>query len=194
MFRVLQKANLACAAFGTLVLCAGCGSQETPTNQSVSSQATKVAAVKKVMKTPDATVKVFLQSLKLGNQQRATELLTSLAQQEMQRHEAMIQPPGSTTATFEVTQVEYVGEQQEAAHVFSLWRDTDPEGDLTEHEIVWILRQQGEEWAIAGFATRVFDDRPPIILNFEDPMDLHRKRNAVDAEIARRNRTESQTR
>jgi hypothetical protein len=35
----------------------------------------------------------------------------------------------------------------------------------------------------------VFEDQPPLILNFEDPMDAQRKRSAVDQEITRRQQT-----
>jgi hypothetical protein len=99
----------------------------------------------------------------------------------------MIQPPGSPTATFEVTQTEILGDQKDGAHVLSTWSDTDANGQQTSHEIVWILRRETAGWAIAGFATRVFEDQPPLILNFEDPLDLQRKRDLVDAEITRRN-------
>ena len=176
-----------------LVICVGCGSpqpstsepSETPDEGATGKNMPSTPTVPRLA-SPDATVTAFLQALKSGDQQRATGMLTSLAQREMARHEATIQPPGSHTANFEVSEIEYVGAQQKAAHVLSVWRDSASDGTASEHEIVWILRQNGIGWAIAGFATRVFPDRPPVVLNFEDPMNLHRKRAAVDAEIARR--------
>jgi hypothetical protein len=128
----------------------------------------------------------FLTALKSGDQARATSMLTLVAQQKMAETEAMIQPPGSPTATFEVTQTEILGEQQDGAHVLSTWSDASADGAQTRHEIVWIMRREHEGWAVAGFATRVFQDQAPLILNFEDPLDLQRKRDFVDAEISRR--------
>jgi len=135
---------------------------------------------------PKQAVEVFLEALKSGDQDRSTAMLTAKAQTEMAKTEAAIRPPGSPTARFEVTEVEYLGENNEAAQVHSIWDDAEADGTPTRHEIVWILRQESSGWAIAGFATQVFPDQPPLILNFENPLDLQQKRNAVDAEIARR--------
>jgi hypothetical protein len=137
--------------------------------------------------TPEETVKQFLTALKTGDQSRATSMLTVKAQQEMTRSEAALQPPGSPTAQFQVTESEILGEQQEGAHVLSVWTDAEDDGATSSHEIVWILRREPSGWGVAGFATRVFEDQPPLILNFEDPQELQRQRAAVDAEIARRN-------
>ncbi len=136
---------------------------------------------------PQSTVTQFLTVLKNGDQARAMSMLTVKAQQEMAKSEATIQPPGSSTAQFKVTKSEIVGDQQDGAHVLSDWTDTEEDGSTSTHEIVWILRHEATGWAVAGFATQVFEDQPPLILNFEDPMELQRKRTAVDAEIARRN-------
>jgi hypothetical protein len=67
----------------------------------------------------------------------------------------------------------------------STWTDQESAGKAT-HEIVWLLRKETAGWAIAGMATTVFEDQPPLILNFEDPLEAQRKRTEVDAEIARR--------
>jgi hypothetical protein len=135
---------------------------------------------------PTETVAEFLKALKSGDQTRATSMLTVKAQEEMARREARIQPPGSPTAEFKVTEFEFIGEDKQGAHVLSTWSDTEANGSPTTHEIVWILRRDGEGWAVAGFATQVFEDQAPLILNFEDPVDLQQKRAHVDAEIARR--------
>ncbi len=135
---------------------------------------------------PEHTVTEFLTALKGGDDAHATSLLTSRARQEMERANAAIKPPGSPTAEFQVTEVQYIGEAQEGAHVLSSWVDTETDGTRQSYEIVWILRQENGGWAIAGMATQVFEDQPPLILNFEDPEDAQQKREAVDQEIARR--------
>lgn len=134
---------------------------------------------------PDEAVRQFLSALKAGDQSRATSMLSVKAQKEMARTDAAIRPPGSNTADFKVTEVEYLGPEKSGAHVLSTWTDKES-GKATTHEIVWILRHEDGGWAIAGMATKVFEDQPPLILNFEDPLDAQRKRTAVDAEIARR--------
>ncbi len=42
---------------------------------------------------------------------------------------------------------------------------TTPDRD----RVVWMLKKQGEGRRIAGMATRMFPDMPPVVLNFEDP-------------------------
>jgi hypothetical protein len=176
-----------------LAIAAGCNSGEsqpaTPdTNQTAAAGGNQQASVQvERYESPDETVRQFLTALKTGDQPRATRMLTVTAQQEMAKSEATIQPPGSSTAQFEVTQVEILGDQKDGAHVLSQWTDKESDGTTSSHEIVWILRRETSGWAIAGFGTRVFEDQPPLILNFEDPQELQRKRAAVDAEIARRN-------
>lgn len=134
---------------------------------------------------PDETVRQFLTALKAGDQPRATSMLSVKAQQEMARTEASIRPPGSSTAVFQVSTVEYVGADQSGAQVLSTWTDQEAAGKAT-HEIIWLLRKETAGWSIAGMATAVFEDQPPLILNFEDPLEAQRKRTEVDAEIARR--------
>lgn len=181
----------------SLCVCSGCGNSRTESTPPKSDQnataqtkssAPAGAATSARFQHPKDAVVAFLEALKSGDQKSATRILTKKAQEEMARTEASIQPPGSPSATFEVTDFEYIGEGQQGAHVFSRWTDVDPDGAKSSHEIVWILRQDQQDWAVAGFATRVFDDQDPLILNFEDPLDLQRKRSAVDEEIARRDK------
>lgn len=167
----------------------GDGNATTAKAPAASSQQA-IATISPLQATPDVAVSSFLDALKTGDEARATSMLTSKAQAEMDRTEAAIKPPGSPTAQFNVSEVEYLGEQQTGAHVLSTWTDADDSGSEQTYEIVWILRKEDVGWAIAGMATRVFDDQDPLILNFEDPLDAQQKRNAVDQEMARRNEPE----
>ena len=173
----------------------GCGgrTEDVPapdTNTTAAKQSSEQTTNNQVAVTrfshPKETVTEFLQSLKAGDQKRATSMLTVKAQTEMARTEAMIAPQGSQSATYEVTDFLFLGENEEGAHVMSSWTDVESNGESSSHEIVWILRKDQGGWAIAGFATSVFEDQDPLLLNFEDPMDLQQKRASVDAEIARR--------
>lgn len=187
-------------SFGCLLLClavalTGCspsdsGDGNTTTSQkpaAPSTQSTAEAVKSPAQATPDAAVTNFLKALKAGDDSLATSMLTKKAQAEMERTESAIKPPGSPTATFNVSEVEFLGEQKTGAHVLCTWTDKDEAGADKTYEIVWILRDEAAGWSIAGMATRVFDDQDPLILNFEDPLDAQRKRQAVDQEMARRN-------
>ncbi len=67
------------------------------------------------------------------------------------------------------------------------WTDLDIDGQPRTDRIVWMLRQEETDgWRISGMATRVFPDMAPIILNFEDPIDMLRKQQQAEEEIARR--------
>ena len=109
----------------------------------------------------------------------------------MERANAAIKPPGSPSAEFKVTEVAYLDDAKDGAHVLSSWMDTDTDGARQNYEIIWILRKDSGGWAIAGMATKVFDDQEPLILNFEDPLEAQEKRQAVDEEMARRQQAPS---
>ena len=177
----------------SLIGCGGGGDTATEpsegdaTSQRASSNAAPdIAVSKQRYAQPDQTVSAFLTALKSGIQSDATALLTTKAQIEMAKASASIQPPGSGSAEFEVTEVKYLGAEQTGAHVWSTWTDREEDGTESQHDIVWILRRETDGWAIAGFATIIFEDQDPLVLNFEDPQELQQKRMAVDEEIATR--------
>jgi limonene-1,2-epoxide hydrolase len=180
------------AALMLLIASPGCQpSESTPAAQdgNATAQSSPASAIPRNAAggaRPEETVSAFLQALKMGDDARATSLLTAQAQREMERANAAIKPPGSPTAEFAVTEVQYLGEAKDGAHVLCSWTDTDTDGSRQSYEIVWMLRNEGGSWAIAGMATQVFEDQPPLVLNFEDPVDAQRKREAVDSEIVRR--------
>ncbi len=193
-----MNASAKMVAIIMLAVSVGCKPDEpaTPSGDSNSSAAVKPAkqatgqapkAASRVRHAePKESVAKFLEALRSGDDQLASSMLTSKAQEEMARTEAAIKPPGSSTAKFDVTEVELMGDAKDGAHVLSTWTDTNLDGSEETYEIVWLLRKEAEGWAIAGMATKVFDDQEPLILNFEDPIDAQRKREAVDEEIARR--------
>ncbi len=139
---------------------------------------------------PDVVVFEFLEAVRTGDDEKAAELLTSLARQKTAEFDMIVAPPGSDTARFEVTEVDRsVGDG--AVHVGSTWTDVDELGNEHTEKIVWILRQEilRQEtvgWRIAGMATKVFDDQPPLFLNFENPEEMMRKQELVEQEIERR--------
>lgn len=161
----------------TVFTLAGCGGGNA---------APEAAATTNVVQqnSPELAVAEFLEAVRTGQDDKASRLLTPLARQKTTEMELEVAPPGSDTAKYKVGEVEYVAE--DGAHVASEWTDLDEEGQPHTDAIVWMVRREADGWRIAGMATRVFEDQPPLYLNFEDPEDMLRKQQLVAQEIERR--------
>ncbi|HEX4148657.1 MAG TPA: hypothetical protein VHY20_06705 [Pirellulales bacterium] len=132
----------------------------------------------------------FLEAVKTGNDAGAAAMLTKLARQKTTEMQLVVAPPGSSTAAYQVGEVEFIG--SEGAHVASTWTDIAEDGKPHTDTIVWILRRDPEGWRIAGMGTRIFEDQPPLLLNFEDPEEMIRKQRVAEEEMQRRAQTASQ--
>ncbi len=132
---------------------------------------------------PEEVMTAFLEAVRAGDDGKAAGLLTPLARQKTSEMEMVVAPPGSDTAKFEVLESEVIGAE---AQVATDWTDLDADGRPHTDRIVWMMRKVGDGWRISGMATRVFIDRPPIVLNFEDPADMLQKQQQAEEEIARR--------
>jgi hypothetical protein len=143
------------------------------------------AAQKPAIKTdtPQATVQVFLDAVRAGNDEQASAMISSIARQKTAALTGSITPPASDTAKFSVGKVEYVGE--DGARVASVWTDVDGDGQAHSDEAVWVLRKEAEGWRVAGVAAMIFPGEEPLLLNFEDPEDMKRKQQEVRDRIAR---------
>ena len=164
-------------ALAFLVPLAGCG-------KSADAPASGAAEL-----TPDQTVSRFLDSICRGNTEQAASMLTLVAREKTAQTQMVLSRPGSDKATYKLCGVEYVAE--DGAHVGTVWTDTDEDGQQYDDNVVWLLRKEPEGWRIAGMATKVFDDQPAVILNFEDPDDMLRKQNLAEQEKARRAQAEN---
>ena len=134
-------------------------------------------------------VRDFLQAIKSGDETVSNNLLTPLARQKTAELDMAVAPMGSESASFEVGEVELPAEGEgELAHVASAWTDIDDDGREHTDEILWVLRREDEGWRIGGMATKVFEDQPPLLLDFEDPVDMRRKQQLAEAELERRAR------
>jgi hypothetical protein len=167
---VCDKLPLA-AALGAVLFLAGCGS------------AGSASSGPSIGEGPEGATKAFLEAVRIGDDKTAATLLTPVARKKTAEKQMVVAPPGSDTATYSVGDVQYV---DDGAHVASDWTDVDAEGRMHTDRIVWILRQESEGWRIAGMATKVFPDRPPVVLNFEDPDDMLRQQQSAEAEMAKR--------
>ena len=133
-----------------------------------------------------STVASFLEAIKRGDDEGARSMLTKIARAKTQEMGISVAPPVSSSATYSIRDCEMVAETDDLAHVGTTWTDTDPDGFTTTENVIWAVRLDPEGWRVVGMATRVFDDLPPLLLNFEDPEDMLAKQELVALEIQKR--------
>jgi len=135
---------------------------------------------------PTEVATQFMQAIKDGDQEKASDLLTTAAQKEAERSGLEVAPPGSQTARFSVGEVRYLDEAKSVAYVASMWSEQFEKEQPETEEVVWIVRKEKSGWRVAGMSTQVFEDAPPLVLNFEDHADMERKQQLVAEEMMRR--------
>ncbi len=165
----------AMAATGAAWL-AACG---LPANAEL--DATKTAPAK-------ATVVAFLDAVKRGDDATARGLLTKVARAKTDELGMSVAPPVPDSATYAVRDCELVSDAGDVAHVATVWTDVAADGSKSSENVVWVVRLDPEGWRVVGMAMRVFDDMPPLLLNFEDPDDMLAKQDMVAAELEKRAR------
>ena len=171
----------------------GCNHSDTPEstaqNEADSEQIvveTVTDEVQKAAQDPKAVIELFLVSLRHGDADTTSRLLTSKARTETAKHDMVVRPPGSETAKFVVGQTIYTTETHDICHVESNWTDVDDAGRRQTYEIVWILRKEPSGWAVAGMATELFSGEAPLVMNFEDPLDMLAQQQRAELELTRR--------
>jgi ketosteroid isomerase-like protein len=182
-------------------MAAGCGSSgdsprgESAANEDDGASQAEAKTAKKARKkrsdvpAPERVVNDFLQAIREGDETKANDLLTPLAREKTAEAKMAVAPTGTETAQFEVGEVEFPKEGNGAiAHVLARWTDVGDDGQPHTDDILWVLRREDEGWRIGGMATKVFDDEPPLLLDFEDPADMLRKQQLAEAEMERRAR------
>jgi len=133
-----------------------------------------------------ATVTQFLEAVKRGDDDGARAMLTKVARAKTLEMGISVAPPMTSTATHSIRECEMVADSQDLVHVGTTWTDTDPDGFTTTENVVWAVRLDPEGWRVAGMATKIFDDLPPLLLNFEDPEDMIAKQAMVAKELHKR--------
>ncbi|MEO1992815.1 MAG: hypothetical protein ABGW78_12825 [Pirellulales bacterium] len=140
-----------------------------------------------------AAVATFLDAVKRGDDGAARGMLTKVAAAKTKEMGISVAPPVPASATYSIRECELVGDSEDLVHVATTWTDTDPDGFTTTDNVVWVVRLDPEGWRVVGMAMRVFDDMPPLLLNFEDPEDMLAKQQLVAAELQRRLKLASST-
>jgi hypothetical protein len=133
-------------------------------------------------------VVVFLEAIKRGDDAAARGMLTATARAKTQELGISVAPPVNDSAAYTVRDCEVIGEGGDLVHVATTWTDVDPDGFQSSDNVIWVVRLDPEGWRVVGMAMRVFEDLPPLLLNFEDPDDMLAKQAMVAEELQRRAR------
>lgn len=138
-----------------------------------------------------AAVVKFLDAMKRGDEAAASGMLTNVARAKTDEMGISVAPPVPDTATYTVRECEMVSKTNDLAHVATTWADVDETGAPTSENIVWAVRLDPEGWRVVGMAMKIFEDMPPLLLNFEDPQDMIAKQEMVAAELEKRAKQEA---
>ena len=133
-----------------------------------------------------ATIVKFLDAMKRGDETVARDMLTRVARVKTEELGVSVAPPVDDTAAYTVRECEMVSETNDLAHVATTWSDVDEAGATTSENIIWAVRLDPEGWRVVGMAMKIFEDMPPLLLNFEDPQDMIAKQEMVAAELTKR--------
>jgi hypothetical protein len=137
-------------------------------------------------------VVTFLEAIKRGDDAAARKMLTATARTKTEELGISVAPPVNDTAAYAVGDCEVIGEGGDLVHVATTWTDADSEGLQSSDNVIWVVRLDPEGWRVVGMAMRVFEDMPPLLLNFEDPEDMLAKQAMVAEELVRRATAEGQ--
>jgi hypothetical protein len=137
-------------------------------------------------------VVTFLEAIKRGDDDAARKMLTATARAKTEELGISVAPPVNDSATYAVRDCEVIGDGGDLVHVATTWTDVDAEGAQSTDNVIWVVRLDPEGWRVVGMAMRVFEDLPPLLLNFEDPEDMLAKQAMVAEELVRRAQAEGQ--
>lgn len=133
-----------------------------------------------------AAVVTFLDAIKRGDDAAACAMLTKVARAKTQELGLSVAPPVNPTATYSIRDCELVGDGGDLVHVGTTWNDTDADGFKSTDNVVWVVRLDPEGWRVVGMAMKIFEEMPPLLLNFEDPEDMLAKQEQVASELQKR--------
>ena len=152
------------------ILLTGCGSEnEQAAAPAPQPEQVVTAQPESTDAQPTEVVSQFLDRVRRGGEEsRASELLTKLAQQEMTRIGRPLQFPGSPDTRFEITQSYPIPDQENAIWVHSYLSDPTESGDPIQYEVVWTLKRDTDGWRISGFTTDPGEGLDPLEIDFED--------------------------
>jgi hypothetical protein len=133
---------------------------------------------------PAAACHEFLEAVCSGNDEKAAQMLSTIAREKTAAMNLNVKPSASDTAQFSIGKVDYIND--DGARVLTTMSDIGEDGKRYLENAVWVLRKEEQGWRIVGVAETVFPGEPPLVLNFEDPEEMEKKQQWVREEIRRR--------
>jgi len=168
------------------VVSLGCGQADDTTVSSTTGADTKAVSpakdfvpirATKTYDDPQTTVVDFLAAVKAGDDNAATSLLSTAAQRDAWSNGMGITTEGFPNAEFDITEVAYLKENQEA-HVMCKGKDQAVTGGEAQFDCVWMLKHEPHGWTIYGMASVV--DGFNVPLNFENQMEMQQTLTQLD--------------
>jgi len=170
------------------VICGCSKAPENSMNAGNGGQTAADAAVNIADSDPKVVVAAFLDAVRTGDDKIAMTLLTATARQKAE--ETGRDPTAaSSTAHFELGEVEKVGE--DGARVACTWTDLDDSHKPQSQHALWICRHEKEGWRVCGVAATVFPGEDPLLLNFEDPVQMEHNQKWLKDETIRRSKAQN---
>ena len=161
--------------FGLTILVAGCnkgGANDPGTAAGAAGETQTITSGPDVAEAKQVVEK-FLAAAKQSDADGKLSMFTPSARGEWERvGTEYLMVNSSPDMHFVVGEGEVVADvagQAAEAHVASRITDKDPAtGEESIEEAVWWLTESNEGWRIRGLAMKVFENQPPLILDFED--------------------------
>lgn len=174
-----------------LTLLSGCGKSESGPEAAAAAGAAPSASPATASQPADVaaamdTVGHFLDAVRRGGDTGgAHSLLTRQASSVLEGLGRTVQPIGSPDAAFTVTRSEAVEGHPNMALVHSTWSEPLGDGTTDSYQVVWALQHEDNAWKISGLAMELDPQQPPLIVDFEDHVEmanLFREQSAASPE------------
>lgn len=177
MFRNKLVSTSLVAAFIVFTF-SGCGKSDTSSQADATPSATRPGAIAP----PNAPLDVnaakdavshFLDAVRRGGDTGgAHSLLTKDACGVLESLGRSVQPIGSPAAKFVVTRSEAVEGHPTSALVHSTWSEPTEAGEFETFQVVWALEWEQNAWKISGLAMELDSTQDPMIIDFEDHVQM----------------------
>jgi hypothetical protein len=156
----------------------GCGKSDTSPQADTTPAARRPGAVApaaaslNIDAAKDA-VSHFLDAIRRGGDTGgAHSLLTTDACNVLESLGRSVQPIGSPAAKFIVTRSEAVAGHPNSALVHSTWSEPSDSGAVESFQVVWALEWEQQSWKISGLAMELDATQDPMIIDFEDHVQM----------------------
>lgn len=166
----MDRSGIGLTVAWVLAMFTGCGgnSSSQPEATAPSGSAPKAAAAADPATDPIAKAAFnFLDAVLKGDTQRAGAQLTPAAMQRFIENGNQFAPPGIDQATFRIGEVRKPSETQ--ALVQCILTAKNAAGETKSEEMCCLMKLVENDWRISGIAYSTGPQRPPMILDFENP-------------------------